>query len=116
LNPGRGLLWLLIATGIALTQAHMAFVAMVVLPFLVTLAAAHIDRESGRIARTVVHGAAHLIPEARREEELDEWIDHLESAGEQGLLPLTCALSIALISAPALAVGLRVGRRRRRTR
>lgn len=113
MNPGRGLLWLLVATGLALTQARSIFVATVVLPFLVTLAAAHIDRESGRIARSIVRGASLLIPEARRQEELEEWSDHLESAGEQGLFPLTRALSIALISAPALAVGLRVGRRRR---
>ena len=116
MNPGRYLLWLVAATGLALTQAHLALIAMVVLPFLVTLAAAHVDRESGRIARTIVCGAARLIPRARRQEELDEWLDHLQSAGEQGLLPLTRALSIAFVSAPALGVGLRVGRRRRRTR
>jgi hypothetical protein len=83
------------------------------LPFLATLLAAHIDRESGRISRAIVRAASRLLPAARREEERDEWLDHVESAGEHGVLPLTRALSIALIGAPLLAVGLRVGRRRR---
>ena len=61
----------------------------------------------------VVRGAARLLPARDRADLRDEWIDHVRRAGEQGLLPLTRALSIALIAAPSLAVGLRVGRRRR---
>src|ERR1044072_1373392 len=98
MNPGGLLLCLLL---------------LVILPFVVNLAAAHIDRESGRLARSLVIRAARLLPAARRQDERDEWLDHIDSAGEHGIAPLTRALSIALVAAPLLAIGLRVGRSRR---
>jgi len=94
----------------------IGLVETILIPFLISLLAAHVDRASGRIAETMVHGASKLLPADRREEERDEWLDHVASAGEHGVLPLTRALSIAFIAAPLLAVGLRVGRRRRARR
>jgi hypothetical protein len=88
----------------------------ILLPFLISLLAAHVDRASGRISRHIVRGASRLLPTPRREEECDEWLDHVASAGEHGLPPLTRALSIAFIAAPLLAIGLRIGRRRRARR
>ncbi len=95
------------------TYLDEPLVAAVVLPFLVGLLAAHVDRESGALAELVVRGAAALLPRRERADFRDEWLDHVHSAGEHGLIPLTRGLSIALIAAPSLAVGLRVGRRRR---
>lgn len=107
---------LLLAIGVAATQLGTPLVDLLVLPFLATLLAAHIDRESGAVAELVVRGAARLLPPGDRDELRDEWVDHVRAAGEHGVLPLTRALSIALIAAPMLAVGLRVGRRRRARR
>lgn len=114
MSAGRGLLVLAVSIAIAATQLGSLLVDVALMPFLAGLLAAHLDRESGSLARGLVAVAARLLPANRRQDELDEWIDHLETAGEQGVLPLTRAISIALIAAPALAVGLRVGRRRAR--
>jgi hypothetical protein len=114
MGSGRGLLILLALTAAALTQLGFLLVDVAVLPFLVTLLAAHLDRESGALARLLVTAASRLLPRDKRQDELEEWLDHVESAGEHGVLPLTRALSIAAIAAPALALGLRVGRPRRR--
>lgn len=107
---------LLALAAAAATQLDYPLVALAVLPFLATLLAAHLDRESGILARGLVGAAARLLPAERRRDELDEWLDHLESAGEHGVLPLTRAFSIALVAAPLLAIGLRVGRARRHSR
>lgn len=114
MGAGRGLLFLGVLAAVLVSQIGNAIVDVVLLPFVATLLAAHIDRESGRLARTLVMAAACLLPASRREEERDEWIDHVETAGEKGVLPLTRALSIAFLAAPLLAVGLRIGRARRR--
>jgi hypothetical protein len=91
-------------------EAALLLVEFLVLPVVIGLLVAHLDRESGRLSRALVRAAARLLPAERRDDERDEWLDHVESAGERGLLPLTRALSIALVAAPLLAVGLRVGR------
>jgi hypothetical protein len=88
----------------------------ILIPFLISLLAAQVDRASGRISERLVRSASRLLPANRRQEELDEWLDHLASAGEHGLLPLTRALSIAFLAAPLMAVGLRIGRRHRARR
>jgi hypothetical protein len=87
-------------------------IAAVVVTFVGTLLALHVDRRSAAIARSIVRRAAKQLPAAERAAHEAEWVDHVESAGEHGLTPLTRALSIALIAAPSLAVGLRVGRHR----
>jgi hypothetical protein len=116
LYAGRTLLLLLIvAVGLA-TRIGSPIVGIAFLPFIATLLASHIDRESGSLARLLVRGAARLLPADRRDDERDEWLDHVEAAGERGVLPISRALSVALIAAPLLAVGLRVGRSRRATR
>lgn len=108
------LVFLLLLTALLATAADSPLVAFVLLPFVLTLLAAHVDRESGRLARALVIHAVRLLPTARRQDERDEWLDHVESAGEHGVAPLTRALSIALVAVPLLAIGLRVGRSRRR--
>ncbi len=106
---------LLFVTAVLLaTQVGSPLVDYFLLPFVTTLLAAYVDRESGRLARGLVRAAAWLLPAERRDDERDEWLDHIAAAGEQGVPPLTRALSIALLGAPLLAVGLRIGRSRRR--
>lgn len=111
--PTRAFGILLLLTAMAITQAGSILSDSIVLPLLVALIAIQIDRDGGRIAVGIIIAAAVLIPRRRRQEELEDWLDHVETAGEHGLLPVTRALSIALIAAPTLAVGLRVGRKRR---
>lgn len=116
MNAARGLLVLAVLTGGAATQLGHPIVAIAVLPFIATLLAAHLDREAGALARSLVEVAAGLLPAEERADMRDEWRDHVASAGERGVLPLTRAISIALIAAPTLAVGLRIGRRQRAPR
>jgi hypothetical protein len=97
-----------------LLTSGLHIVELTLLPFVVALLASHVDRASGRIARVMVMAAASLVPSTRRRGEREEWLDHVESAGEHGLLPLTRALSVLLLAAPLLAIGLRVGRSRHR--
>jgi len=113
-SSGWVLLFLLVVAGLLASQADVPIVGAALLPFVVTLLAAHIDRESGIIARALVKMAARLLPTDKRADEYDEWMDHVEAAGEHGVLPLTRALSITFIAAPLLAVGFRIGRARRR--
>jgi hypothetical protein len=110
---GRSLI-LLAALLVALfTRMGVGWVTAVALPFICSLLAAQLDRAGPGLARALVDRAARFLPAERREDERDAWIDHIESAREAGVEPLTRALTIALIAAPTLAVGLRVGRRRR---
>jgi hypothetical protein len=94
--------------------AVLLLVEFLVLPVVVGLLVAHLDRESGRLSRKIVRAAARMLPPDRRDEERDEWLDHVITAGERGIRPLTRALSIAFVAAPLLAVGLRIGRSARR--
>jgi len=98
----------------AMLWARSSVVDISLLPLLVGLLVAHLDRESGAMAERLVRCAARLLPARDRAIFEDQWIDHVRSAGEHGLLPLMRALSILTIGAPALAVGLRLGRGKRR--
>jgi hypothetical protein len=110
---GRSLILLALLAAILFTQLDAVLVSAALLPFVFTLLAAQLDRGGPRLACALVNLSARLLPLERRAEERDAWIDHIECAQEAGLEPLTRALTIALIAAPTLAVGLRVGRRRR---
>jgi hypothetical protein len=112
----RSLALLALLAGFLLTRLDALLVSAALLPFVFTLLAAQLDRSGPRLARALVERCARLLPAERRDEERDAWIDHVECAEEEGLEPLTRALTIALIAAPTLAVGLRVGRRRRARR
>jgi hypothetical protein len=114
LASARTMVGLVVLILIAASHADNILIAACVLPFLLTLLAAELDRSSARVSRPVVRAAARFVPARDRDDLHDEWLDHVASAGEHGVLPLTRALTIALIAAPLLAVGLRVGRRRRR--
>jgi predicted nucleic acid-binding protein len=101
---------LLVALAVSLTQADSHLVSVCIVPLLVSLIACHIDRNGEFLAETLIFLAVLLIPRAERQEWRDIWIDHVRSAREHGLVPLSRGLSILIIAAPALAVGLRVGR------
>src|SRR4029077_19183452 len=92
-RSGRPVLLLCSLIAAAATQLGHPLVDVFVLPFLGTLLAAHVDRESGTLAEVVVRAAAQLLPASERADLRDEWIDHVRSAGEYGVLPLTRALS-----------------------
>jgi ribose/xylose/arabinose/galactoside ABC-type transport system permease subunit len=110
-----GLPWLLACVVLCAACIDNSVVVLVAVPLLVSLLAAEIDRRGGQLAAAIVVMAAWLLPSSDREEFREEWIDHVRAAGEYGVLPLTRALSIALIACPCLAVGLRVGRNQRRS-
>jgi hypothetical protein len=101
-------------TLLAASQVEHALVAAFVLPLLGGLLAIELDRGSGRISLALTRAAARALPRRDRDNFRDEWIDHVLSAGEQGVAPLSRAISITLIAAPLLAIGLRIGRRARR--
>lgn len=107
------LLVLLAILAVVLTQVHSQLVSICVIPLLVSLIACHLDRNGDFIAETLISAAVFLIPTRDREDWRDVWVDHIRSAKEHGLVPLSRALSILVLAAPALAVGLRVGRTRR---
>lgn len=109
----RSLVLLSLMATVLSTQLDVALVGAALLPFVLTLLAAQLDRSGPSLALALVRLSARLIPVERRDEERDAWLDHVMCAEEAGLEPLTRALTIAFIAAPALAVGLRVGRRRR---
>ena len=100
---------------VIVTQAKNLVVATCVLPLIIALIAAHVERDGGDIAETLVSAAAVILPARERQDWRDEWMDHVQSAGEHGVLPLSRAVSICLLAAPSLAVGLRLGRAKRRT-
>jgi hypothetical protein len=105
----RALALLLIATALTIIVAGSAWVGVALVPFFAALIAAEIDRGSGEMATAIVRVAARALPRAKRAELREEWIDHVQTAGERGVLPLTRAASILFIAAPTLAIGLRVG-------
>jgi hypothetical protein len=113
LLSARSLVLLGLLAAALLTQLDAVLVSAALLPFVFTLLAAQLDRAGARLAHDLVDLCVRLLPAERRADERDAWIDHIECAQEAGLEPLTRALTIALIAAPALAVGMRVGRRRR---
>jgi hypothetical protein len=112
----RPIVFLTCCIGAGLTQGDHFASSAAVLPILASLLAAEIDRESGRMAVTLVRAASRLLPADRRDEECEEWLDHVLAAGEHGLLPLTRALSITIVGVPLLAIGLRIGRTGARVR
>jgi len=110
------LVLLLVALGVALTRADSYLVTNCVVPLVISFIVCHIDRNGDSLAEALVLTATRLLPRRERPDWREEWLDHVRSAREQGLPPLSRALSILLIGAPALAVGLRVGRVRKITR
>lgn len=110
----KPVVFLACSIGILLAEGDHFVVGAALLPVLAGLLAAQIDRESGTMAVALVRAASRLLPDDRRDEICDEWLDHVLAAGEHGLPPLTRALSIAVIAVPLLAMGLRIGRTRKK--
>lgn len=107
---GGGVLGLVAAMAALCLLAGASLVTAVLVPLLVMLAGAEIERDGARIGRGVVGAASLLLPRQDRRVHRDEWIDHLSEAGDRGMRPLLTALSIAVLAAPLLAVLLRYGR------
>jgi hypothetical protein len=59
----------------------------------------------------VVALAARLVPPRHRRDLIDEWSDHVLSAGEEGTRPLLVAIRIAFLAAPRIALRYRLRRR-----
>jgi hypothetical protein len=79
---------------------------IVTLTVLATLLASEFDRSAYRLAVVVLRIAACLLPHERRNDELDEWVDHAHAAGDHGLSPLLVALSIVIRSVPTMILGV----------
>jgi hypothetical protein len=62
---------------------------------LIALLAAELDRSGRHVALRIVDVVAALLPRAQRADLVDEWHDHILTAGEQGLRPVLAAASIA---------------------
>ena len=105
------LLLILTTWGIATNPWLVAWIA----PLVIALLVADIERHGGRTGERLVRVAALLVPAHERDGQRAEWVDHVRSAGERGIRPVACALSIAFIAAPLIAVLARYDARRRRT-
>lgn len=70
---------------------------------LANLLAAELDRDGGAYARWLIRQAARLLPLEERARWTDEWLDHIEAAGEHGMRPVMTAWTIALLAAPRMA-------------
>lgn len=84
--------------------------AAVFLPILLGLLAAELDRTGGVVAVRIVKSGGRLLPAKDREHLVEEWTDHVLSAGEAGMRPVGAALSILIFAAIRLAFRLRVRR------
>jgi hypothetical protein len=60
------------------------------------------------LATSLVRSAARLLPPMERQRYEAEWIDHVQSEADP-LAGIGAAISIALLAAPTLAIGVRVG-------
>ena len=97
----------LILVGCALI-ASATMVVLVLAPVVAGLLASALDRSGGLIATRMVRLASCLLPANVRTENGDEWVDHVMSAGEVGLRPVLIAIEIACVTAPKIALRLRL--------
>ena len=79
-------------------------IGMVLLTVTATLFATELDRRGGLIAVRLVRLASRLLPRSIRQDSADEWVDHIRREGEEGMLPVLGALSIAFFAAPRIAL------------
>ena len=86
--------------------ASATLVAIVVAPVVGGLLVCELDRSGWLVARSIVRLAGRLLPQRVRQDHIDEWADHLASAGEDGLRPVLAAVKIAFVSAPRLGLRL----------
>lgn len=111
-SPSRGGSWacavlvvVLIATALLATNV---VVAVAVAPVIAGLLSIELDRRGGPIATGIVRAAGRLLPANARQQNADEWVDHVLSEGGVGLRPVLVALEIAFLGAPRIAWRLRV--------
>ncbi len=111
-GPRRGSLEVCIVLGMTLATcalvASTTVIAVTVAPVVAGLLVIELDRGGGPIATGIVRSASRLLPKSARAENADEWADHVLSAGDVGLRPVLVALEIAIVSAPRIALRLRL--------
>ena len=88
----------------------LAWLGALVQSLLVGLLVIELHRCGSLLSKRLLHTAARLLPRDDREYFLRSWLRTALGAGDRGVLPLARALPIALIAAPLLGVGLRIGR------
>ena len=72
------------------------------------LLAIELDRSGGLFGTRIVRLASVIFPKRVRQEHADEWADHVLSAGEAGFRPVIAAIELAVVTAPRMALRLRV--------
>lgn len=105
-GPSKGLLTIYVASavGLAYWGAESPVVAGVLLAVVVNLLAAELDRSGRTVGFAVVRAAGWLLPARERANWVEQWEDHVVTAGSEGLRPVLAAWHIALVAAPALAL------------
>ena len=86
----------------------VSWLAIMALPVVAGMLAIELDRSGGVMARRIVWLASWLLPKRVRKDYFDEWSDHVLTAGEEGLRPVLAAIEIACVSAPQIALSLRL--------
>lgn len=94
----------------------LAWLGALIRLILVGLFVIELDRWGPRLSERLLDAAAWLLPKGDRGYFLGSWLLVVVETGDRGVLPLVRALPIALIAAPLLGIGLRIGRQRHITR
>jgi hypothetical protein len=88
--------------------ASTVVIAVAVAPVVGGLLAIELDRSGGLFGTRIVRLASVILPKRVRQEHADEWADHVLSAGEAGFRPVIAAVELAVVTAPRMALRLRV--------
>jgi hypothetical protein len=81
-----------------------AVVDVAIAPVAAAMLGAEFDRSGEFIGRRIVLLASRVLPQEIRKAHSEEWLDHVRSAGDDGLRPVLTAIDIALRSAPRIAL------------
>lgn len=81
--------------------------AEVAIALLVHLLGSRMDYIGPRAARGLMRVALLALPSDQREDQFDEWVDHLRNAGDDGLHALIVAAGLVARGVPLLAVRAR---------
>jgi hypothetical protein len=75
----------------------------IVVALLVNLLNSRLNDLSPRVAHRLLRVALFTLPSYERDDQYDEWIDHLDAIGGSGLQTLTCAVGLIVRGLPRLA-------------
>lgn len=95
---------LLIVTVVLLPRSRGEEVAIALL---VHLLGSRMDHLGPRAARGLMRAALVALPSDQREDQFDEWVDHLRNSGDDGLHALIVAVGLVARGVPRLAVRAR---------